>query len=120
MTARVGLTFVPLLLLGNMRSKKIIQKVDKWGIPNAEQKKEDMLRGIRQRTILFHILIFIPLILYWATIIASLERTPLTGRYGASLSSRRDPPQPHLRPIRINILRSHTVTPIRSRSKRVY
>ncbi|EJF64533.1 peptidase family M48-domain-containing protein [Dichomitus squalens] len=87
MTARVGLTFVPLLLLGNMKSKKVLQKVDKWGHPDAEKKKEDMLRRIKQRTILFHILIFIPLILYWATIMASLERTPLTGRWRVILLS---------------------------------
>lgn len=33
------------------------------------------------RTILFHVLILTPILLFWATIIASLERTPLTGRY---------------------------------------
>ena len=82
MAARVGLTFVPILLLTNMKSKKMIQHAEKYGSshPELEMKKERMLRKIRHRTVLFHILIFIPLILYWATIIASLERTPLTGR----------------------------------------
>ncbi|KAI1797232.1 peptidase family M48-domain-containing protein [Ganoderma leucocontextum] len=87
MTARVGLTFVPLILLRNMRSKKWLQRAEESGHPKLEQKREDILRGMRQRTILFHILVFIPLVLYWATIIASLERTPLTGRWRVILLS---------------------------------
>ena len=84
MTARVSLTFVPILLLHNMRSKKWLQRAERDPHSKYEKKKEDILRGMRNRTIAFHILIFIPLALYWATIIASLERTPLTGRYVAS------------------------------------
>lgn len=80
MTARVGLTFVPLLLLNNMRSKRWLQRAEQSNHPKYEAKKEDVLRNMRNRTIIFHILIFIPLVLYWATIVASLERTPLTGR----------------------------------------
>ena len=83
MTARVSLTFVPILLLGNMRSKKWLQRAERDPHPKYDKKKEAILRGMRNRTIAFHILIFIPLALYWATIIASLERTPLTGRYVA-------------------------------------
>lgn len=39
-----------------------------------------LLKRIRNRTILFHILLSIPATLFWATIVASMERTPLTGR----------------------------------------
>ena len=46
-----------------------------------EEKRPVILKRIRARTILFHILIMTPILLFWATIIASLERTPLTGRY---------------------------------------
>ena len=74
------MTFVPLLLLKNLKSKKILEKAEKYGHPVSEEKKERILKRMRQRTIIFHILIFLPLFLYWATIIASLERTPLTGR----------------------------------------
>ncbi len=80
MTARIGLTFVPLLLLKNMKSRKSLAHAEKYGHPNLEQKRASVERKIRTRTALFHILIFIPLILYWLTIVASLERTPLTGR----------------------------------------
>lgn len=45
-----------------------------------EEKRPVILKKIRARTILFHILIMTPIVLFWATIIASLERTPLTGR----------------------------------------
>ncbi|KAH9945374.1 peptidase family M48-domain-containing protein, partial [Epithele typhae] len=87
MAARIGLTFVPILLLGNMKSKKILQHAEKYGHPDFEAKREQMLRSIRTRTILFHILIFVPIFVFWATIIASLERTPLTGRYRVILLS---------------------------------
>ncbi|PIL35685.1 hypothetical protein GSI_02415 [Ganoderma sinense ZZ0214-1] len=87
MTARVSLTFVPILLLQNMRSKKWLQRAERDPHPKYDKKKEHILRGVRNRTIAFHILIFIPLALYWATIIASLERTPLTGRWRVILLS---------------------------------
>ncbi|RPD59975.1 hypothetical protein L226DRAFT_534917 [Lentinus tigrinus ALCF2SS1-7] len=88
MVARVGLTFVPLLLLGNLRSKKILQHSDKFqGHPNWEEKKAKIERNLRTRTIWFHILVLTPILLYWATIVASLERTPLTGRWRVILLS---------------------------------
>ena len=80
MAARVVLTFVPIILLKNIRSKKKLEFAEKYGHPNLEKKRERTLEKIRKRTMLFHILIFIPVFLYWATIVASLERTPLTGR----------------------------------------
>jgi hypothetical protein len=46
-----------------------------------EEKRPVILQRIRMRTILFHVLIMTPILLFWATIVASLERTPLTGRY---------------------------------------
>ena len=46
-----------------------------------EEKRPMILQRIRTRTILFHVLVLTPILLFWATIIASLERTPLTGRY---------------------------------------
>ncbi|KAH9850262.1 peptidase family M48-domain-containing protein [Lenzites betulinus] len=87
MAARIGLTFVPLILLGNMRAKKLIRIADEHKIPHLMEKREDILRKIRHSTILFHILIFVPIIIFWATIIASLERTPLTGRWRIILLS---------------------------------
>ncbi|KAI0671623.1 peptidase family M48-domain-containing protein [Trametes maxima] len=87
MAARIGLTFVPILLLGNIRSKKILKMADKHNIPELEGKREDILRKMRHRTVLFHILLFVPIVIFWATILASLERTPLTGRWRIILLS---------------------------------
>ncbi|EIW57450.1 uncharacterized protein TRAVEDRAFT_37917 [Trametes versicolor FP-101664 SS1] len=87
MAARIGLTFVPILLLGNLRSKKLIKVADEHKIPELVEKREEMLGKIRRNTVLFHILIFVPIIIFWATIIASLERTPLTGRWRIILLS---------------------------------
>ena len=45
-----------------------------------EEKRPEILQKIRTRTILFHMMLLTPVLLFWATIVASLERTPLTGR----------------------------------------
>ncbi|OSD06464.1 hypothetical protein PYCCODRAFT_1360626 [Trametes coccinea BRFM310] len=87
MTARVALTFVPIILLKNLRSKKLIRIADKHQIPELVEKREDLVKRIRHRTILFHILLFVPIIIFWAAIVASLERTPLTGRWRIILLS---------------------------------
>ncbi|KAI0635815.1 peptidase family M48-domain-containing protein [Trametes polyzona] len=87
MAARIGLTFVPLLLLKNLRTKKLIRIADEHKIPDLVEKREIMVKRIRQRTVMFHILIFVPIIIFWATILASLERTPLTGRWRIILLS---------------------------------
>jgi hypothetical protein len=42
---------------------------------------------MRRRTILFHALMFTPVVLFWVSILASLERTPLTGRYAPLATS---------------------------------
>jgi hypothetical protein len=79
---RIALTFVPVLFLKNLGSRKYIQYATVNGNPVSEEKKSILLKRIRNRTILFYILLFTPLTLFWAAIMASLERTPLTGRYG--------------------------------------
>lgn len=80
---RVALSLAPFLFLKNRKSMKWLQK----DLPGMEEKRPLVLRGIRTRTILFHILILTPVLLFWATIIASLERTPLTGRWRLILLS---------------------------------
>jgi hypothetical protein len=47
----------------------------------SEEKKATMLSRIRKRTILYRFLLFMPFTLLFATVLASIERTPLTGRY---------------------------------------
>lgn len=79
------LTFVPVILLKNHKGRKMLKHVDLHGQGASEEKKNIILKRIRNRTILFHFLLLIPATLFWATIIASMERTPLTGRYATTL-----------------------------------
>ena len=73
--SRIALSLAPLLFFKNRKSRRMLQK----NLP--EEKRPVILQRLRMRTILFHVLILTPILLFWATIIASLERTPLTGRY---------------------------------------
>lgn len=75
--SRVALSLAPFLLIKNRTSRKILQK----NLPGMEEERPAILQRIRTRRILFQLLIMTPVVLFWATIIASLERTPLTGRY---------------------------------------
>ncbi|OBZ72195.1 Survival factor 1 [Grifola frondosa] len=87
MAARVGLTFLPIIMLKNMKSKRQLRWAEAQGHPDLDAKKDMVMRGIRNRTLVFHALLFIPIVLFWATILASLERTPLTGRWRIILLS---------------------------------
>ncbi|KAJ3999461.1 hypothetical protein F5050DRAFT_1797838 [Lentinula boryana] len=78
---RIALTFVPVILLKNHKSRMHLHFADIHGIPGAEDKKLKLLQRIRKRTIFFQILLAIPAVLFWLVIIASMERTPLTGRW---------------------------------------
>jgi len=80
MASRVALTFIPLLWLKNKFSSKFVKFAAIHGVSVSEEKKERVLREVRRRTLLLQVLLTIPFALFWATIIASLERTPLTGR----------------------------------------
>ncbi|KAJ3936330.1 MAG: hypothetical protein NXY57DRAFT_886137 [Lentinula lateritia] len=79
--ARIALTFVPVILLKNHKSRMHLRFADIHGIPGAEDKKLKLLQRIRKRTIFFQVLLAIPAVLFWLVIIASMERTPLTGRW---------------------------------------
>ncbi|KAL0954560.1 hypothetical protein HGRIS_003521 [Hohenbuehelia grisea] len=77
---RIALTFVPFVFLHNMKSKMIIKKAHIHGIVVTQEKKDLILKRMKRRTILLHLLLTVPAVLFWGTIVASLERTPLTGR----------------------------------------
>ncbi|KAF9450897.1 hypothetical protein P691DRAFT_809246 [Macrolepiota fuliginosa MF-IS2] len=80
--ARIVLTFVPLILIKN-RGSRICVLIGKTrhGQPISPEKKEAVLKRIKHRTYFLKILLLVPFALFWGTIIASLERTPLTGRW---------------------------------------
>jgi hypothetical protein len=88
---RVALTFIPVLLVKNHASRRLLKRIEMVKKESGDivlprpvkefvSKQGKLLQSIRRRTILFHALIFTPCILFWAVVIASLERTPLTGR----------------------------------------
>jgi hypothetical protein len=80
---RIALTFVPLIIFKNRWARKYIKHHDRFhhGEPVSEEKKALLLKHLRQRTVFFHVLLFIPAALFWIAILASMEQTPITGRY---------------------------------------
>ncbi|KAJ7475870.1 peptidase family M48-domain-containing protein [Mycena latifolia] len=78
---RIVLTVIPVILIKNHKTRRHLKHAALHGVPLSEDRTNTLLRRIRQRTLLFHALFFIPGFLFWATIFASLERTPLTGRW---------------------------------------
>lgn len=78
--SRIALTFFPLLFFKNIRSRRMIKYAAIHGIPTSEEHKEKLLNKIKKRTKVLHLLLLVPVLLFWSTIVASLEKTPLTGR----------------------------------------
>lgn len=64
----------------NRKSHRYLQHAAIHGTEVSEEKKAHLLEGQRKRTIAFNVLLFVPWFLFCLTILASLERTPLTGR----------------------------------------
>ncbi|KAG1770937.1 peptidase family M48-domain-containing protein [Suillus occidentalis] len=81
--ARIALTFLPLILFKNRFSKKYLKHHEIFhpGVPVDEEKKAAVLKRIRARTLVFNVLLFVPVILFWLAILASAEQTPITGRW---------------------------------------
>lgn len=67
----------------NRWTKKWIKHHDHLhpGMHVSEERKAVLLKRLRSRTLFIHVLLFIPVTLLWLGILASAERTPLTGRY---------------------------------------
>ncbi|KAF7316816.1 hypothetical protein HMN09_00414700 [Mycena chlorophos] len=78
---RIVLTIIPVLMFKNAKTRRHLKHAALHGIPISEEKQDHILKKMRRRTLLFHALFLIPGILFWGTIFASLERTPLTGRW---------------------------------------
>ncbi|KZT20137.1 hypothetical protein NEOLEDRAFT_1141092 [Neolentinus lepideus HHB14362 ss-1] len=85
---RIALTFVPVILLKNHKSRRFLKAAARMeGRPGLEERKEILLKNMRVRTIIFRFLVLTPIAIFWAAILASLERTPLTGRWRLILLS---------------------------------
>ncbi|KAA1467529.1 hypothetical protein DENSPDRAFT_769340 [Dentipellis sp. KUC8613] len=95
---RIALTLIPVILMKNHTSRKMLKHAEAvkennpnivmpCGMNNIIEKKKHILRKIKLRTYLFHALMFTPFFIFWAAILASMERTPLTGRWRLILLS---------------------------------
>jgi hypothetical protein len=64
---RIALTFLPLILFKNRWTKKYLKHHDKFhpGEPVDEERKAALLKHIRARTVVFNVLLFIPVALFW-------------------------------------------------------
>ncbi|EPQ54111.1 hypothetical protein GLOTRDRAFT_139510 [Gloeophyllum trabeum ATCC 11539] len=86
--ARVALTFVPFIVIKNHKSRRFLKAAARMdGRPGLEERKEMVLKRMRNATLIFRLLVFAPIAVFWAAILASLERTPLTGRWRLILLS---------------------------------
>lgn len=75
-----------------MKSSKKLQKIDAKiakgkGNEELHKRREMVTERFRNSTRLFYLIIITPLLLFWLTIVSSLERTPLTGRWRLILLS---------------------------------
>ncbi|KAI5122271.1 hypothetical protein M0805_002352 [Coniferiporia weirii] len=84
--ARIALTFVPLVMMKNHFSRKYLKYVIKDN-PDMEERRVELRRRIRQHTLFYRALIAVPFVIFGLTFIASMERTPLSGRWRVILLS---------------------------------
>ncbi|KIP07669.1 hypothetical protein PHLGIDRAFT_23967 [Phlebiopsis gigantea 11061_1 CR5-6] len=87
--ARIALTFVPFILFKTIKAKKMIEKAEARGDKEAADKIRAKLavHKYKTKTLVFNALLAIPVVIFWLTILVSLERTPLTGRWRLILLS---------------------------------
>ena len=78
--SRIALTFIPLVWIKYLKVRRVINTGSVRGVPTTEEDKARYLKWLRNGRLTLRVLVSIPLVLFFATIIASLERTPLTGR----------------------------------------
>ena len=78
--SRIALTFIPLVWFKNHRVSHVLKDGSIRGVPTTEEDKVRYSKWLRNGKVTLRVLLSIPFVLFSATIIASLERTPLTGR----------------------------------------
>ncbi|KAF9003970.1 hypothetical protein BDQ17DRAFT_1241618 [Cyathus striatus] len=87
MASRVALTFMPMVLFKNHKVQRKLKHAAYHGVPHSAETIKTSLKRIRIGKTVMSLIILVPCVLFWATIIASLERTPLTGRWRMILLS---------------------------------
>lgn len=79
---RIVLTFVPMIMLKNHLMRKMIKYLIK-----DEVQKVKMEEKIRTSKKVYRFLIAVPIVIFGLTLVSSLERTPLSGRWRVILLS---------------------------------
>ena len=81
-TARITLSLLPVFLIKNAAMKRKLRMAQESGDTEMIERiqKHMTVKKKKERMLIVHILLFIPVFIFWATILASMERTPLTGR----------------------------------------
>lgn len=79
-------------LVHRMNSSKRLQKIDAKiakgnGNEELHKRREVVTERFRNSTRFFYLIVFTPILLFWLTIVSSMERTPLTGRWRLILLS---------------------------------
>lgn len=83
---KVVLTFVPLIAIKNAFTRKYVRHFMK-DKPELEHKRVVLEKKMRTLTLSYRTLVAIPIVLLGLTFLASLERTPLSGRWRVILLS---------------------------------
>ncbi|KZS94198.1 hypothetical protein SISNIDRAFT_485120 [Sistotremastrum niveocremeum HHB9708] len=83
---RVAMTLVPAIVVKHKMLRKWIRKIPEH-MPQWEHKLPHLTKMLRYNKILLRVLFLLPTILIAATMLASLERAPLTGRWRLILLS---------------------------------
>jgi hypothetical protein len=64
------------------KTRRILRRVElnRDDFPASEETRARLMKKINKARTILRVLVVIPFVAFWATIAASLERTPLTGR----------------------------------------
>ncbi|KAG6842346.1 hypothetical protein C0991_010636 [Blastosporella zonata] len=72
---------MPVIVLTNAKSRRKLKCAALYGAPKSEETVARVMKQIRNRKYFLYLLLLVPSALFWGTIVASLEQTPLTGRW---------------------------------------
>ncbi|EJD06553.1 uncharacterized protein FOMMEDRAFT_165320 [Fomitiporia mediterranea MF3/22] len=86
MITKIALTFVPFLAVRKIIVRKYLNYVIQEK-PELEYKRGKLEEKLRKNTRLYRALIAVPIVIFGLTFVASLERTPLSGRWRVILLS---------------------------------
>ena len=86
MITKIVLTFLPFVAVKNIFMRKYLKHVSKDN-PEMEYKRNLVEKRLRRYTLSYRTLVAIPIFIFGLTLLASLERTPLSGRWRVILLS---------------------------------